>query len=162
MAYKVTMVALFKLVNFAAIVGVIVFLFRKYGSPVLFQQMAQEEHDVNHVQERIVALEREKNILDERIERDKHYAASLEIKIAKWAETRQQQLQEVAQASAVLQTRLRAKHHMQKEHIEQQWLANKVIPVALQYVEKELKEEYAAADKQERYMHALIQLMKQR
>jgi hypothetical protein len=162
MPYKLTMIALFKLINFATVIGLVTFLYRKYGAALLASKMAEDEQLVLDLQNRLTELARQKSVLDDRAELKKQQAAVIEAKIDSWVVAQQHEREQQLYAAQVLRERMLAKQETQNRAIEQQWLAHKVVPVALKEVQEQLERDYAAPDMQERYTDALIQMMKKR
>jgi hypothetical protein len=159
---KMIIAALFKLINFASIIGIAWVIFRKYCAPVLDKEMSEEVLHKHALRERVVTLERDKSIMDDRIEHDKRYAQVLEKKIEKWTHATKDQQEKEAFEQSIIHDALVKKYQLQAQHVQQYWLYKKVIPKALHQVETQLQEEYASQHDQEQYLDTILRAMKNR
>lgn len=162
MPSEVIVAGAFKIINFIIVILGAGFVFRKYFAPTVSQNMHAQELHIVQKQERTATLRREQRIIDERITQDKQYAQTLTKKIEHWCDCVEDKRKQEAQKDGLLQAAIEQKQAIQKKRIQQKWVAQQVLPHALQQVEDQLKQEYAPQERQEQFVDTIIKNMKHR
>lgn len=150
----------FKLINFFIIVIGSWIGFRLFFKPQVTERIQEKELFIADLQEKTVVLRCEHHVLDERILHDKQYAEVLNKKIEAWLHALQEKKHAEELREEGIRQKIVHKHTLQQDYIYKQEMYKHIIPAALKEVQEELQQKYASAEKQDAFMHAIVQTMK--
>lgn len=147
----------FTLINSAIILGLIVYLFRKYGLPALEKESAQEildtqnlKRSLNDAQERIHDLE----VI--RIRQEAELAA-LQANILEWRKRVEEQASKIENEFLGYKATIKAKQLKQAQQYKNEQIIQELKPLVLEQLEKQAKNFMRDTDHQQEYTQKALQ-----
>lgn len=152
--------AIFHILNFSLLGGLVWYGARKYLLPTLYQQMNEQEVERLIGAKKLDALHKQHHTLQEAAVHQQELFNQLSVKIDRWRSAmnrlHDQQKEEHQHAVAKLRTR-RAQQQAYQKLVATKAL---VVPVALQEAQRELQEHFADTQRQQQYMAQVVAVLK--
>ncbi|HZW61697.1 MAG TPA: hypothetical protein VFF04_05730 [Candidatus Babeliales bacterium] len=158
-AGETTISIIFKLLNFAVLIGLFVYLFKNYFLDSIKEQMNAKEQFLADLKHQKEALKEQQKKLEQQIEAQDIVCADFGNKIERWQaavheeEIKKQKMREQLHAKLTKKIEYQA-HQLSVEKIE------KIIePQALEHAKATLEKEFTAAPAGQRFIEQLINYM---
>ncbi len=146
----------FRLFNFAILVGLGYYLFKKYARNAIDEAITQKEMLLKGLEEQGYFLEGKVHTLDMRLEFQEKKNADLKQKIDEWGRyifTQNNKRQEEFRLNVM---RMGQRVIIKNEYLEKQLLRKKVIPQAIAHAKDILTQEFADGARAQNYVHAVV------
>lgn len=146
----------FRLINLAALIAVLVYLVRKYGLPELNKALAEQEQAVTDIKQQTQDLHTHAHKLDADLSAQEQLANELIRKVHAWKTQFEAQTVQHEQERERLIESAHQKAAIQQQTIRQLHLQNKVLPVAIEHAQKTLEQQFSSDQAGKQYIKSVI------
>jgi len=153
---------LFRIINLAALVGLIAYIYKRYLRSTLEEQVAEQEAIVNGrnqqlyaLQARLEELETQKNTLIK-------HGKQLEQKVLRWKEQVLKEHDHYAQEQKAWQQHATQRSAIQQEYLNQKLLLARVAPEAIDQVVADLERHYQDPKAKAHYLQHVVTTLTKR
>ncbi len=133
----------FRLINLAALIGVMIYLIKKYALPDLNQSIIEKEASVQSVIDQTHHLHEKAHHLDADFKNQEHLAHELIRKVHAWKTQFEAQVNQREQERHERIEAAQEKVAIQQQMIKQMHLQNKVLPIAVEHAQKTLEQQFS-------------------
>jgi len=151
---------IFRIINFGALVGLTIFLAKKYLMPTLNNAMYEHESAIEQIEQHTQDLQSHAQQLDEQFKKQEHLTNELIRKIHAWKSQFEAQKVKREQLHQELIESAHKKIATQQQMIKQMYVQNKVLPIAIDHAQKTLEQQFSSEDTGVNYIADVILGMK--
>lgn len=151
---------IFRLINFAALIGLAVFIFKRYFLADITEKIHLEEVEKDTLRHQIGQLDQQGNILCHEIVEQEELCKKLAQKVSQWHQIFNHELEQARKENMVLRVKSAERAERQKKFIEHEQLMNAVFPQAIEQIQSQLIKEFSAADRNKTFVIDVIDHMK--
>ena len=159
---QVIIAVVFRLINFAIVIGVATYLFRKYGSPVVDTMMAQKDAEKELLLSQQLLLEQKQAELDALIRQDIILCESLKLKINEWRDVAAQKRSMHERDRLKINDDLATKRRKKNELLAQVRLQKSVATAVLEDLQRSLTDRFEKDDAGQAYLDSMVQAINER
>lgn len=147
---------LFRVINFAAFIGLIAFLFKRNLLPAIKKQIQEKKLLLQNLEQQKQGIKYQHNNIDNALEQQKHLADELIAKINLWrTKVEEKQIHEYEQRKALL-LKIQEKTFKQSQEQALFHLNKTLVPKVLSHVEQKLTEKFESNDHGQLYIKDII------
>lgn len=156
---SVSIAFIFKLINFGIVIGLVVYVYRRYAAPSLAQSMFEQHKKTQSLEHTIDDLQDEQRQIEQDIADDKALGMRLQRTVRQWHEhVAQVRMHKQHEQQKIVQ-RITDKRQQQAAIYHKKVQYQYVFPRAYGLAKQELTERYVQPASHEAYMRAILDTM---
>ena len=159
MVSKQGIIILFKLLNFGVLLGIIQYLWRKYGKPYMADQLAQQREVRDGMKRTHTVLLQEKKSIARTNRIEEKERSQLKEQLQLWRHAIEQEREAVNHERAVRQEALKKRITDQIQCVEQHQQYDELYKKALHEVRAHLEQQYAESAAQKQFLATMLKRM---
>lgn len=161
MSAKLSLISImFRLLNFAMLCGAIWYIYRRYMQSAIEEQIIAQETLDKGLEEMSYMLEGQALELDDQLHAQHARAEYLKSRIQEWQDAITQADKNKQQVHLKLLERINVLMHEKSESCSRSKAYMQILPQVMARAEHELREKFAQADEQEKFLQALLGKMR--
>ena len=147
---------IFRIINFAAFMGLFAFLFKRKLLPSIKKQIQEKKLLLQNLEQQKQGVKYQHSNLDNAIEQQEHLAIELQKKIMLWQMQLKQEQEQLNKQKTIMQEAIKIKAQKQKQERALKQLNKIIAPRALEQVEHTMKQEFADNARNEAFIRDII------
>ncbi len=151
---------IFRFINFAIVIFLIIYVFKKYLLSVIKKQILEKNEKFIRLKERYFELVKKYSNLDKEIINQKESSNNLINKINVWNNFVDNQIKDKNVQQDKIKLKLNEKFKKMEQKILKDHITEKIVPEAIQEAKNKLEKEFQIDDNALKYQNNLIELLK--
>lgn len=149
----------FTLINFGVTIGLVFYLYRRYGKSMIEGLMQAREQELTLLVEQKQALQEEQIHLDHLIQDEQRFAALLLEKANHWRSQYQKEAAHARQEQQAIDAHLQKRRSRQAQLHTQHRLYDTIMPQVMDKTRTKLSAQFADSQKESEYLNDIITFM---
>lgn len=154
-----TIVITFRFINLGVIIGLILFVFKKYMLSSIKAKMYAQKALFASLQKSFHMLTRKYQLLDREINQEQQLQFELKEKIMRWRARVEEEHDQLVAQRAERNQLLAAQMKEQVKRVQEQILFKKLLPDVIEQAHKQLEQQFANEKEQEKYITSTLARM---
>lgn len=156
----ITVDTLFKILNFALLLAVVVYCMRRYGISFILSSMAKEEQDKKELNQKHKKLLQEYDFLDKDMQSQSQFFEGMKKKFYLWEQIVQRKIEQYEVEQKKIQHEIEDMHNQQRKALKYQKFLKQEFPTMVKEVEKDLRNQFDEhPDKKKLYVTKLLSVL---
>lgn len=149
----------FKFINFAAFIGLGVYLFKRYLLPSLKKQLHEKKVLLQNLENQKQGIKYQLNNLDQAIEQQRYLAEELKRKIAIWTSSVHANNERALHEQATNQAKIDSNNELKNQRLIFEQMNKKLVPKIVAAVKRDLTHEFEQPELINKYMNDILRFI---